>query len=308
MHRHQNFSTKIHYVSVILISACLLIGFSQYGIAGTTDPNLAVILTTPPQEAMLQPPSIKRILDRGKLIVAMYSGDTPPFYFTDKNGELTGVDVYLIKGFAQLLKVDIEFNRDAKTFDGVIRKVAEREADVGISKLGITFPRAMKIRYTIPYIMLYEGLLINRIELTKQAKGREQREVIQNLKGKIGVIARSSYVENAKDRFMNMTIMGYPKWPQVVEAAVKGEVIAAYRDETEIKKIIRDKPDIALKFLTVVLKDAPDPKAMVVAWDSYHLLELLNLYISKLDLNLSANKVLDNYNELIEEIKKKTRQ
>ncbi|MCG8610666.1 MAG: transporter substrate-binding domain-containing protein [Pseudomonadales bacterium] len=252
------------------------------------------------------PPSIAEILDRGTLRVAMYSRDTPPFYYRDEKGELTGIDVHIIRGFANLLGVDVEFDRSAATFNAVIDKVANREVDLAICKLSMTFSRAMRVRFTEPYIVLHQGLLINRLKLAQQAGRKSKEEAIQNLKGKIGVIGKSSYVEYAKQRFKNTEIIQYPSWKAVVDGVLNGEVVAGYRDDAEIKKIIRDQPETALKLLTVVFKDALDPKGIAVAWDSVHLQFLLDFYIESLGLQLSADKVLHEYDAIISAIETKS--
>ena len=293
---------KIFHILLTLIIIVILICFCP---VSPLKANTSKIETNPLPNP-IQPSSLTRIKERGTLLVAMYYKDVKPFYFRDKNGDFTGIDVELISGFARLIGVKATFNRSAKTFNGVINKVVNHEADVAISKLGMTFSRAMRVRYTDPYIMLHQGLLVNRLELARQSNGRHQIEVIKNLRGRVGVIANSSYVENAKERFKLLTAVGYPSWDEVVNAAVTGEVVAAYRDEVEVKKIIRDQPDTAIKFITVVLSDAKDPKAMAVAWDDAYLQYLLNFYIHYLDLNLTANKVLDKYEETISKIKAKT--
>ena len=252
-------------------------------------------------------PEIQKIVDRGKLVVAMYSKDTPPFYYMDDQSELAGVDVELIKGFGRLLGVDVEFDRSARSFNEVVDKVANREADLAICKLSITFSRAQRVLFTEPYIVLRQGLLINRLLLASQLKGRSREETVQSLKGKIGVIGNSSYVGYAKRRFKDMEIVEYPSWGKVVEAVVAGEIVAAYRDEAEIKKIIRDHPDSAVKLLTVVLKDAKDPKGIAVSWDSPNLKALLEFYVRSMGLELTASNVLYEYENLIDLINRNTK-
>ena len=255
----------------------------------------------------LYPKDIQDIINKGKIVVAMYHIDTPPFYYVDDKGNLAGVDVELIKGFAKLLNVDIEFNRESKFLNSTLDKVLNNEADLAITKLSITFSRVKRALFTKPYINLHQALLINRLLLAKQLKGRSREETIQNLRGKIGVIAKSSYVKYAKQRFKYAEVVGYKTWLDAVDAVLKGEVIAAYRDEAEIKKIIRDRPDTALKLLSVVLKDAKDPKGIAVAANKRHLKTLLDFYIDSLELNLTADKVLNEYELVVNSIKTRTK-
>ncbi|MGZ5608485.1 MAG: substrate-binding periplasmic protein [Methylobacter sp.] len=250
---------------------------------------------------------IQAIIKRGKLRVAMYSQDTPPFYYMDKNNVLTGVDVVLIKGFADLLGVDVEFDRSAKFLDDVVEKVEKHEADLAICKLSLTFDRAKRVLFAEPYANLHQSLLINRLQLSRQLKGRSQEETIQNLTGKIGVVAKSSYVAYAK-HFKNMEIVQYPTWNEVIDHVLKGDITAAFRDDAEVKMILRDRPDTALHLLSVVLKDADDPKGIALSFDHRNLKDLVNFYLKSLDLNLSAEKIVNDYDNVIKIIQIKVNQ
>ena len=236
----------------------------------------------------------------------MYHKDSPPFYYVNEEKQLTGVDVEMIKGFARLLNVDVEFDRTPKSFNAVVDMIANEEADVAICKLSITFNRLRRVLYTKPYIEMHQALLVNHLLLAKQLEGGVREEVLRSLSGKIGVIGKSSYVKYAKRNFSNMDIVEYQSWNDVVDAVKTGKVVAAYRDEAEIKKIIRDNPDSALNLLTVTLKDAADPKGIAVSKNSAHLKELLEFYIDSLNLNLTANKVLYDYDSIIKNIKRNT--
>ena len=261
------------------------------------------------KEDIERPPvnEIAEILKRGKLTVVMYAKDTPPFYFMDKNNVLSGLDVVLITGFADLLGVPVEFDRSAKTLDEVVYKIEHHQGDIGISKLSATFTRSTKVLFSDPYINLKQSLLINRLELAKQLQGRPQEEVIQHLTGKIGVVAKSSYLGYAK-HFHEMEVIENPSWDSIIEDARTGKITAAFRDDAEIKKILHDKPDVALSLLSVVLTDAEDPKAIAVAFDNRKVKDLLDVYIKSLDLKLSADKIINDYDNVVQTIQSKIKQ
>ena len=268
--------------------------------------NFFILFSYPVYAEDELPPDIQAIVERGKLIVAMYHKDSSPFYYVDKKGKLSGVDVELIKGFGKSLGVEVEFDRTATSFNAVVDMVANNEADLAICKLSITFSRASRVLFTSPYIELHQGLLINRLLLAKQLSGREKEEALPSLTGKIGVIANSSYVGYAERNFGHMQLVEFPSWKSVVHAVTSGEIIAGYRDEAEIKKIIRDEPDSAVKLLTVTLLDAKDPKGIAVSAYSTHLRDLLEFYVNSLDLKLTADKVLYQYTNVISTIRRKT--
>ncbi|WP_333874631.1 substrate-binding periplasmic protein [Methylobacter sp.] len=283
--------------AISITLACLILTFISSSAVSANDQP---VLDEPLNE-------IQAIIKRGKLIVAMYSQDTPPFYYMDKNNELTGVDVVLIKGFADLLGVAVEFDRSAKFLDDVVDKVEKHQADLAICKLSMTFGRAQRVLFAEPYANLHQSLLINRLELSRQLKGRSQEETIQNLTGKLGVVAKSSYVGYAK-HFKNMEIVQYPTWNEVIDHVLQGDITAAFRDDAEVKMILRDRPDTTLHLLSVVLKDADDPKGIAMSFDHRNLKDLVNFYLKSLDLNLSADKIINDYDNVIKIIQMKIKQ
>ncbi len=259
-----------------------------------------------PQSSVASPEKHARELDsifeRKVLRVAMYNRDTPPFYYQDENGQLAGVDIELIQGFARELGIGIEFDRSATSLNEVVDMVSSGQADIGICKLSITFERAARVLFTQPYIKLRKGLLVNRILLEQQLGDKTKREAIQKLQGTLGVIGNSSYVTYAKQRFQHMAIKEYDSWPDVVQAVLNREVIAGFRDEAEIKKVTLDNKQYAMELLTVVLEEDYDPKGIALQSDAQFLKALLDFYIESLGLELSANRVLFDYDSVVSQI------
>ena len=49
--------------------------------------------------------------------------------------------------------------------------------------------------------------------------------------------------------------MLFPTWTEAVEAAKKGEIVAAYRDAIEVRMIMKAEPSLALTMRTVSFRD-----------------------------------------------------
>ncbi|NEQ71807.1 MAG: transporter substrate-binding domain-containing protein [Okeania sp. SIO2C9] len=245
-------------------------------------------------------PDIQKIVDRGELIVVMTEYDNSPFFVENKRGELEGLDIKIARGLAEALGVELQINRSAKTFNEVVEFVDRGQADLAISKLSQTLNRAKIISFSHPYLTMRQGLLLNRIQLTKAAKNKETVEFLRDFEGKIGVINGSSYEGFAKQKFPKATIVTYPSWEEVVKGAIRGDILAAYRDELEVKKIVINQPNVALNFQTVALTDTQDPIAIALPWSSNHLLEFVNLYLQITNNHYSVKSLLDEYSELLE--------
>ncbi len=238
-------------------------------------------------------PDIKRILDRGKLIVALLGTDNPPFFMG--KGKPAGLDIKIAQGLADALGVDLELNRSADTFNGVVDQVYQLKADIAISKLSRTLNRAKRVQFSRPYVTMRQGLLMNRVQLAEQTQGNQVIEAIRNFSGNVGVIEGSSYVGFIQQKFPKATIQEYPTWDDIVGAVITGDVQAAYRDELEVKKVIYKNPDAALRLQTIALNDTQDQIAMALPWDSHHLQAFVNQYLDTFSLDYTADKVLEEY-------------
>ena len=275
-------------------------GLRADGIAGAETQGQLKAAFDAPRAAM--PPDIQRILNRGKLIVALLGTDNPPFFTEETNTrESVGLDIKIAQGLADALGVNLEFNRSAHTFDEVVDTVYGLEADIAISKLSRTLNRAQRVRFSRPYVTMRQGLLVNRLQLAQQSEGNQIIEAIRNFNGNVGVIQGSSYVGFIKQKFPKATIQEYPIWDDIVEAVVNGDIQAAYRDELEVKKVIFKNPDAALRLQTIALTDTQDQIAMALPWDSQNLQALVDQYLDTFNLSYTADDVLDEYADYLQE-------
>ena len=268
-----------------------------------------------PEDTGLYPPDIKKIIERGYMEVAIIGVDSPPFFQVDTpetpcrgdvndfvnydNKIYCGLDVSLSKGIADQLGVDVHFLRTAKTFNDTVDLVAENKADIAISKISRTLSRTKKVLFSNPYLNMRQSLLLNRVQFAEQSSGRRPEIAIRELTGNVGVIQDSSYVGYTNQKFPKTIVNEQPSWPDVLKAARGGELVAAYRDELEVKRAILQDPSNAINFQTVVLTDTNDSVAMVLPWQSSHLREFVNQYLSSNNIDYTADLLLEKFKELL---------
>ena len=264
-----------------------------------------------PPAPLKMPPDIQKILDRGELVVAMRGIDTPPFfmydqnnkfcsddpstYVTDEKGKLCGLDVEIAKALADELGVKLRLDRSQTDFSKVVQLVFDRQADLAISKLSISPNRATRLQFSTPYVNMRRALLVNRVLLAQQAKNRRPVETIKNLEGKIGVIQNTTYLEFAKKLFPKATPIEFPSWAKAIEAVANGKIVAAHRDEMEIKKIVLSQPNTALKVQTVALTDTKDSIAAILPWDSEQLLTFVNVVLETKNFYYTVDDLIEKY-------------
>lgn len=302
---------KGRYALALLFFICFLF-FSVAGcVRADTGKNLikkndteevALKTVTPPQsnnqDLSLLPQDIKQIKERGRIVVAMYWQDRPPFFYKNVQGQLVGIDVNLARDIAKWLDVDVEFDREAKSFDQVVDRVVSGHADIGISKLSVTLSRAQRALYTDPYVIFHQALLVNRLALTalkSKAPNQESLALITDSSIKIGVRKGTSYEEYAKIMFPNSEIVVFSELTEIMEAVREGKVVAAFYDEFELKTQIYKNPELSIYAKLFILKDSVDLIAMVVAPGNSQLHSWLNTYLKFRENYLSIPHELEEY-------------
>lgn len=250
------------------------------------------------KELSLLPPDIRRIKERGRLTVAMFWQDRPPFFYSDDQGQLMGIDVNLARDIARWLEVDLVFDRQSRSFDEVVDRVASGQADIAISKLSVTLSRAQRVRYTQPYVVFNQALLVNRLALTaleSKQPSREPLDLIINTPQKIGVRKATSYEEYSGILFPNSEIIAFNQLGELIEAVQEGKVLAAFYDEFELKNAAEKNPSLSIYTKLFVIKDRVDPIAMAVAPEDGQLLAWLNLYLDIMKQDLLIDQLLVEY-------------
>jgi ABC-type amino acid transport substrate-binding protein len=242
-------------------------------------------------DGRLLAPDIARIVNRGKLIVSMLATDNPPF-FANQNGTLVGTDVDLAKMIARELGVEVQFDRSYKTFDSVSEAVALGNADVAISRLGRTLKRAQTVHFSNTYIKLGQAFLINRIRFAKLAGDRPMEQVIRDFDGELGVLAGSSWEEFGRRNFPKAKQVPFASWSLAVEAAKNGDVVAVYRDELEVRQLLKKEPGLALTLRTVTFSDLDSPLSVIVGVGDPTLLSFVNELIAQRAVQPTATSVL----------------
>ncbi|MBB6673755.1 ABC transporter substrate-binding protein [Cohnella nanjingensis] len=225
-------------------------------------------------------PQMKAIYARGSLRVAMPAMDRKPFFYNNDEGVLSGSDVALAADMAAQLGVGVEYVRTADSFEEVVNQIASGQADVAVSKLSATLPRAQKVLFSNPYLMLHQGLLLNRLAIARLGSAsQDPLEILGQAKVKIGVIAGTSYVSYANLLFPEAEVVQYATPQAAMDAAIQGEVAAIYYDELQLKQLLANNPDRSIDLQLHLMPDQVDLIAIAIPPDDVRLLTWVNLYL-----------------------------
>lgn len=247
-----------------------------------------------PTSTVPLPADVAAIKKKNVLVVAMTKKDNPPF-FSGEGEDIKGLDVEIARRIGIMLGVPVQFRRDADSFAEVVEQVRTGGADIAVSKLSITAPRLLAVRFSVPYIKLKQAMIINRLWLSQNSKGRETYEVIRNFDGKISFIRNSSYDTFARTNFAHAQFLPEDSWTTIIDNVMSGKIAAGYRDEFEIKKISFEKPAAAISTKTVTISDSVDNIAVAVNYNSTHLLSIVDFVIRNEFHNVDTKRLMDRY-------------
>ena len=201
------------------------------------------------------PRDLQSIVDAKVLRVAVTRFDLPSFHVRGPDGTLLGPEIEMAEQIGRALGIRVEFVDNAESFDSVVDFVAAGRADIGVSKLSQTYNRLMRVRFSEPYVTLRHALLFNRVAIAREADGRPPAAVLQKYKGRLGVIAGSAYVDFAHRNFPDATVVEARNWDAAIETLLSGQVGAVYRDEFEIRRVLKNKPVLNVRFGSAVIVD-----------------------------------------------------
>ena len=254
----------------------------------------AVVYAQLPTSTVPLPPDIAAIKKKNVLIVSMTKKDNPPF-FSGEGDDIKGLDVEITRRIGIVIGVPVQFRRDAESFAEVVEQVRTGGADLAVSKLSITGPRLLTVRFSDPYIKLKQAMIINRLWLSQNSQGREIYQVIRDFNGKISFIRNSSYDTFDRANFPKAVYTPEDSWDAIVKNVTNGTIAAGYRDEFEIKKISFEKPEAAITTKTVTISDSIDNIAVAVHHNSTQLLSIVNYVIRNEYSNIDTKKLMDRY-------------
>jgi ABC-type amino acid transport substrate-binding protein len=224
-------------------------------------------------------PDMERIVSRGRLIVATAAADLPPFVSVGAGGELAGDDIELAKGMAAELGVAAAFERAVDT-EAILDLLARGTADLAIARLSVTLDRARRVRFSRPYLVLRQALLMSRPQLAQMSQGRDPIAVVNAPEATVAVVAGSAYGQYARRTLPRARLVAYPRWqPDVVDAVLHGDVLAGFGDERDAESALKARTNAPLQLRSLILGDERDAIAVAVPWGSLQLLSWVDLYL-----------------------------
>ncbi len=239
----------------------------------------------------LPPADLHRICRSGRLRVARYDGQRPPFFFSGDDGKWQGFDVDLAADIARRLGVEVE-PRLTASFDEVVDRVASGDADLAISKLSITLERSQRVRFSKPYMTVYQTLLINRLAAPQQD---DPFIALDRPEVRVGALEGSSYIGYAEREFPAAQVVPQADFAQMMTGVTESRLEAALVDSARANTWRRDNPERLIQVRAFVARDRKDLLAFAVNWRDTHLLAWLDLYLDSIREDGTAERFYDQW-------------
>ena len=235
-------------------------------------------------------PDIQKLVASGQLRVAMFHDDIPPFIFRDKQGNLTGFDVMMVKDIALNLGIKLVIDRQASTFDGVVQRVALGYDDIALGDLAATLPRAMSANFTQYYFQIPQVLIMSK-ETVKKNQGELHfgQAVISRVPVTVAALEQSSYMAYSTLAFPNGIIMSYPTLKEGVNLLQSGKASILVTDLLYARNVVSKQINPG----NVVIQTIPnryESVGIAVNASMPNLLNWLNVYLNNVDTRANMQR------------------
>jgi polar amino acid transport system substrate-binding protein len=248
-------------------------------------------------------PDIQRILDNGKLLVAIRSKDAPPMIMTDDKGAVIGSEADLALDIGKKMGVAVEFIRTAETYDGVVDIVARKEADLAVSFLSSDVRRAKRVYFSQPYVKQGGKVFYNRASFAKLRRnlGIDTIEQLASTEAAetlvVGVLEGSIYAGLLERDMPELAVQEYGSLPEIMTAVKEGRIFAGLHGELQIEYYMRLHPETAIHVAVEPESRHPSDISIAVRPDAPNLLRWVNVYLADHVGLLDKSKLIERYLE-----------
>ena len=220
------------------------------------------------------PMRLQRILDSGELRVGL-SGNQPPLNMVDKNGEIIGLEVDLMKALAHSMGLTTRFV--VKPFADLIPAIERDEVDVVISGMTITPERNARVAFVGPYFISGKSVLTKSAEIASA----DSATLLNNADQRYAVLAGStseSFVEQVLPKAVSVPATDYDTAVQMV---LDDEVDAMIADFPICQLSVMRHPEAGLS--TLMTPFTIEPLGIALPADDPLLINLIDNYLNTLE-------------------------
>lgn len=199
---------------------------------------------------------------------------------TIRQEEFQGPEIDLVNNIASKIGITASINDEAKNQEELILMLAKGKIDVAVSKIQQTYPRWIQVRFSRPYIKIPYAAIYSRLDIEAASdRSKKLSEEFLKFNGKVGVIKGTAYVSAAKEHFKAAEVVSFDDWKSSVSALKSGKVSILYRDEFEIKRLLKAEPQLNIKYGVAAVKDRSSNISVAICDSCAKLQQFVNYYL-----------------------------
>ncbi|TDX52447.1 basic amino acid ABC transporter substrate-binding protein [Orenia marismortui] len=171
----------------------------------------------------------QKIEKEGKLVVGM-SADYKPFEYHDKDDNIVGFDVDVLKEIAKKLNLELELKDTA--WDGIIPGLQSSKYDLIMSAMTITEDRKKAVNFSDSYF--------NAGQIIAVSESNDSIKNVEDLKGKTVGVQLGTTADIEASKMEGVEVKRYEKIPQAFIELNNGRVDAVAADLPVVAKYTLD--------------------------------------------------------------------
>ncbi len=220
------------------------------------------------------PIRLQRILDSGELRIGL-SGNQPPLNMTDKNGEIIGLEVDLVKALAQSMGLTTRFV--VKPFADLIPAIERGEVDIVISGMTITPQRNARVAFVGPYFISGKSVL-TKSQAIASADSATLLNIADQRYAVLSGSTSESFVEQMLPKAVSVPAMDYDTAVQMV---LDDDVDAMIADFPICQLSVMRHPEAGLS--TLMTPFTIEPLGIALPADDSLFINLIENYLHTLE-------------------------
>jgi ABC-type amino acid transport substrate-binding protein len=260
-------------------------------------------VSVPPAFPNKLPPDIALIKHNGVLRVAFVKNSEPPFFMINSKGQWSGIEVDLAQMIADELQVKLVIV-PTDTYDHIIDKVANGQADLGMGLINIMPARELRVSFTNPYYIYHPHVLVNRMQAAKRgwpmwqwvekAETTTEPFTLGYLKGSVGGTLIQKMAPSAQ-------AIPYNTVYAAMDDVVAGKIFAAGANSPmQAQDYLASHSKASLVAADVEVSQVTYLIGAAMPWQYIYFRDWLNLYMDYLVQNGLETKLFQKYNQTVD--------
>ena len=218
--------------------------------------------------------------DKPKLV--MVTNATFPPYEYIKNGQIDGIDPFIVRTVAERLGYELEIQD--MSFDAVIAAVQSGKADIAASGITVTEERKKQVHFTLPYVVANQVIIVQEASDIKSARDLRTKKIgVQH-----GTTGDLYVTQNIKQPER------YSHGPLAVAALLAGKIDAVVVDSEPAEVYVSQRQN--LKILKEPLTG--EEYAFAISKENSELLEKFNFELKKMRDSGELAEIIAGFKEI----------